>query len=335
MINDMQQPVRVALALGSGGARGYAHIGAIQVLEERGYEIAAIAGSSMGALIGGLRAAGALDEYTDWVTGLTQFDVIRLLDPSRSAPGVIRAEKIFARVRDLIGDIQIEDLPIPFTAVATDLLAQREVWFQNGPLVRALRASISIPSIITPVMLNGRLLADGGVMNPVPVAPTLAVRTDITIAVDLGGDSEDTTERGPARETAADRPFEEWGERVRRSAARLLDRESVRSLRSRFGNSSAPDAPDGAAAASPPASPVEPDFDALPQGLSKFDVMNMSLQAMQSVLTRFRLVGYPPDIVVTIARDACGSLDFHRAEELIALGRRLTTEALDRADDRH
>jgi NTE family protein len=320
----MEQSLRVALALGSGGARGYAHIGAIQVLEERGFRIVAIAGSSMGALIGGLHAAGKLGEYTEWVTGLSQFDVIRLLDPSPSAPGVIRAEKIFARVRDLVGDVQIEDLPIPFTAVATDLLTRREVWFQQGPLARALRATISIPSIITPVMLNGRLLADGGVSNPVPVAPTVAVQADVTIGVDLGGDNLGPAEGGPARETAADRPFEEWGERVRRSAARLLDLDMVRSLRGRFGSGPA-------AADSTSASTAEPDFDPLPSGLSKFDVMNLSLQTMQSALTRFRLVGYPPDILITVARDACGSLDFHRAAEMIELGRQLTADALDNA----
>ncbi|HEY5014352.1 MAG TPA: patatin-like phospholipase family protein, partial [Acidimicrobiia bacterium] len=130
----MNDPTRVALALGSGGARGYAHIGVIQVLEERGIEVVNVAGSSMGALIGGLFAAGKLEGYTEWVRGLSQLDVLRLLDVSLSAPGVIRAEKIFARVRELVGGALIEDLPVPFTAVATDLTARKAVWFQRGPL---------------------------------------------------------------------------------------------------------------------------------------------------------------------------------------------------------
>src|SRR5690606_14916524 len=180
----MAQP-RVALALGGGGARGYAHIGVIEVLEERGYDIVAIAGTSMGALVGGLHAAGSLGAYADWVRTLTQRDVLRLLDPSLRAPGVIRLSKIFARVSELLGDQRIEDLPIAFTAVATDLLAGKEVWFQRGPLAPAIRASIALPSFITPVMLDGRLLADGGLMNPVPVAPTAAVAADLTIAVSL------------------------------------------------------------------------------------------------------------------------------------------------------
>src|SRR5690606_885703 len=151
-------PTRVALALGSGGARGYAHIGVIQVLEERGCQIVAIAGSSMGALVGGVHAAGKLPEYVDWARGLRQIDVVRLLDVSLSSPGAIRAEKILARVRESLGDTRIEDLSVPFTSVATDLLSGREVWFQRGPVDVAIRASIAIPGVVTPVVLNGRLL---------------------------------------------------------------------------------------------------------------------------------------------------------------------------------
>jgi NTE family protein len=160
------------LALGSGGARGYAHIGVIQVLEERGFDIVSIAGSSVGAAIGGLHSAGVLGGYTDWARSLTQRDVIRLLDPALNAPGAIHAEKIMTRMSEMLGGAVIEDLPIPYTAVATDLIQRREVWFQSGPVDVAIRASIALPSFITPVMLNGRLLADGGLLNPVPVAPT-------------------------------------------------------------------------------------------------------------------------------------------------------------------
>ena len=128
----MEHRTRAALTLGSGGARGYAHIGAIQVLEERGIEIVAVSGASMGALVGGLYAAGKLHEYTDWICGLTQVDVLRLLDPSLSAPGVIRAEKIFAHVHELVGDVLIEDLPVTFTAVATDLFARRPCGSNEG-----------------------------------------------------------------------------------------------------------------------------------------------------------------------------------------------------------
>jgi NTE family protein len=179
---------RIRLALGSGGARGYAHIGAVQVLEERGYEIAAISGTSMGALVGAARAAGALEEYAEWASGLTQRDVLRLLDPSLRAPYGIRGEKILARFNELVGSARIEELPIPYTSVATDLLARKEVWFQQGPVDVAVRASIALPTFIKPVMLNGRLLVDGGLMNPLPIAPMAGVHADLTVAIDLVGE---------------------------------------------------------------------------------------------------------------------------------------------------
>ena len=141
----MSEGRRVALALGSGGARGYAHIGTIQVLEERGYEIVAVAGTSMGAVIGGLYAAGRLDTYVAWVSSLSQRDVWRLLDPAVNGPGAIRAERVMGRVAEILDGALIEDLAIPFTAVATDLDLRREVWFQRGPVHTAMRASVAIP----------------------------------------------------------------------------------------------------------------------------------------------------------------------------------------------
>src|SRR5690348_7743586 len=133
---------RVALALGSGGARGYAHIGVIDELRDRGYDIVGIAGSSMGALVGGLQAAGKLDEFSDWAKSLTQRSVLRLLDPSIAAAGVLRAEKILDAVRDILGEVTIEELPIPYTAVSTDLLSGRSVWLQRGPVDEIGRAHV-------------------------------------------------------------------------------------------------------------------------------------------------------------------------------------------------
>ena len=130
---------RVALALGSGGARGYAHIGAIEVLRDRGYEIVSVAGSSMGAVVGGMFAAGKIDAFTEWATGLGWGDVLRMFDPSITGPGVIGAEKIVTRLRNLLAGAVIEELPVPFTAVATDLLARKAVWFQEGPVDVAIR----------------------------------------------------------------------------------------------------------------------------------------------------------------------------------------------------
>ena len=324
----MERPLRVALALGSGGARGYAHIGAAQVLRERGVEFVTIAGSSMGALVGGLLAAGKLDDYTDWVVGMSQFDVLRMLDVSLSAPGAIRAEKVFARVRELMGDVMIEDLPIPFTAVATDLLARREVWFQRGPADVAIRASIAIPGVFTPVMLNGRMLVDGGVMDPVPIAPTAAVQADVTIAVSLGGERRGVPEAVPVRESTEDSPVEDWGERFRRSASALFDRDVVRSWMNRFGSG----ANSGVELSHLDVDARTAEAELVHASLGRFEVMNQSLEAMQSVLTRYCLAAHPPDVMVTIPKDACRSVDFHRAADMIEIGRTLTIEALDATD---
>lgn len=354
----------MALALGSGGARGYAHIGVVQVLEERGYEIVSIAGTSMGALVGGLHAAGVLEAYAEWAEGLTQRDVLRLLDPSLKAPGAIRAEKVLARVGELLEGRRIEDLPVPFTAVATDLLARREVWFQRGPVDVAIRASIALPSFITPVMVNGRLLADGGLMNPIPLAPTTSAHADLTVAVSLAGEPGGPSERVLVQESAEPRPVEEWLDRFRRSAAQVMERDLVRRVAARFAavrGTPAGDLTGDAAGVAAEAQLLEDvvgdlvegtvggtvggaveatgtgtgmgalhELEALPSKLRTLDVMELSLDALQSVVTRYRLAGYPPDLLVTVPKTACRTLDFHKAAEMVALGRELAEEALDR-----
>ena len=315
---------RVALVLGSGGARGYAHIGAVQVLAERGYEVVAVAGTSMGALVGGLMAAGNLAEYTDWVTGLSQRDVIRLLDPTLGGPGAIRAERILARMSEILDGALIEDLPIPYTAVATDIGARREVWFQSGPLDVAIRASIAIPGMITPIMVNGRLLVDGAVLNPVPMEPVTGVDADFTMAVALAGDKPRSFPTRPAKETSAQQPPNEWLDRFVKGAAGVWESDVVASILARFGGK----AHEGE---TPGRSPSPPAFELPPPGMRITDVTAMALDTMGSLITRFRLAALPPDVLVTVPGDAAKTMDFHRAEELIALGRRLTEAALDEA----
>ncbi len=331
---------RVALVLGSGGARGYAHIGAIQVLAERGYEVVAIAGTSMGALVGGLLAAGKLDEYTDWVTSLSQRDVFRLLDPAILAPGAIRAERVLARVSEILDGAMIEDLPIPFTAVATDLGARREVWFSSGPVDVAIRASIAIPGVITPVMVNGRLLVDGGVLNPVPVEPVIGADADFTLAVLLGGARDHALSVAPTKVSSAQRPPAEWLDRFLKGAAGVWENDVLAWITSRFGHtedasedSAAPSGPPKVvpATASTPEQPVGPGYEPAPPGIGLTDVAAMALDTMGSLITRYRLAALPPDVTVTVPVDAAKVLDFHRAEELIELGRELTASALDEA----
>lgn len=318
----MAQSRTVALALGSGGARGYAHIGVIQVLEERGYSIVGVAGSSMGALIGGLYAAGKLDEFTEWATSLKARDVVRLLDVSMSAPGAIHAEKVLGRVREILGETCIEDMRIPFTAVATDLAAGRSVWFQHGPVDAAIRASIAIPGVITPLVLNGRVLVDGGILDPLPVAPTLSIRADLTIGVSLGAEARES--RTPARVGTEPRPVDEWVGRFKRGTAQFLDRETVKSVVSRFGGHST-----GIGLDEVGLDEVGPD---IAPKIGRLEIMGRSLEVVQSALARYQLAVYPPDVLIQVPRKSARSLDFARATEMIAIGRALTESALDAED---
>lgn len=318
---------RVALALGAGGARGYAHIGVIEVLQERGFQVVAVAGTSMGALVGGLYAADRLDAYTEWVRGLSQYDVWRLLDPNLvGGGGAIRLERIFARVTEILDGARIEDCAIPFTAVATDLNSRREVWFQHGPIATAVRASVAIPSVITPIVVDGRLLVDGGLMNPVPIEPTTAVRSDLTVAVSLQAGHSRGMPVAPVRSTG---PLS----------------GSVRSLTHRVsalmgGGSPERDvaAPEEGAAVvvdTPPDLDAGPSYSPAPRDLASAEIFNRSFDTMAALITRYRMASNPPDVLVSVPSDACRTLDFHRATEMIALGRELAERALDDAGLSH
>lgn len=337
--------MRVALALGSGGARGYAHIGVINELSDRGYEVVGVSGSSMGALVGGLHAAGKLDDFADWARTLTQRAVLRLLDPTISAAGILRAEKILDAVRDIIGEATIEELPIPYTAVATDLVAGKSVWLQRGPLDSAIRASIAIPGVIAPHVLDGRLLGDGGILDPLPMAPIAAVKADLTIAVSLSGGDPGTATATP--EDPERRPTAEWLNRMMRStsavldtasARSVLDRPTARAVLSRFGASLPPEdgaETDEAADAVEPVSTedtsaeIEPPDPVEVPRLGSFEVLNRAVDIAQAALARHTLAAYPPDLLIEVPRTVCRSLEFHRAAEVIDVGRELTARALD------
>ena len=336
---------RVALALGGGGARGYAHIGVIQVLEEHGYEVVGIAGTSMGALVGGVHAVGKLDEYADWVSTLRTRDVLRLLDPSLRSPGTIKGHRVMARVSELLDGVRIEELPVPYTAVATDLLGRKEVWFQEGPVDMAIRASIALPTFIPPVVLNGRLLADGVMMNPVPIAPLSGLDVDLTVAVNLSGAPSTPTHVSVRKESSDPRPVTEWQERLRRTASQVFDNETGRRLTTWLsarrdegrdeGRDEVHEHEEPEHSPAPEAAPehVDPGFDELPGDLGMLDVMELSLDVLQSVVTRYRLASYPPDVMITMPKSICKTLDFHRGGEMIEVGREYATKALARHEE--
>lgn len=262
-----QQPQSVSLVLGAGGARGLAHIGVIRALEARGYRIRAVSGSSMGALVGGIHALGELETYAEWVSSLDQTDVLRLLDWTLAGGGLIRGRRIIDKLRELTGESDIEDLPIDYTAVAVDLERGRELWLNRGSLFDAIRASIAIPGVLTPHVHHGRTLVDGGILNPVPVAPTLTTVTDLTVVVDANAAAVDP----PPRELRPD--ADEAG------TSRL---QSLREFIGSFGND-------------------KPRVDSAP-GLSA--VLNGSLEIMQAAITRQHLAIFRPDVVINIPKNA-------------------------------
>ncbi len=174
----------LSLVLGSGGARGYAHIGVIEALQEQGYEIISISGSSMGALVGGLYASGKLPLFKEWILSLDIYELIKLIDFSFAKNGMIKGDKVFENIERMVGSINIEDLPIAFTAVATNLHTQKPVWFQKGDLLEAMRASVAIPTILTPKKIGTEYLVDGGILTPLPTTPyshTVAIIPSLSI----------------------------------------------------------------------------------------------------------------------------------------------------------
>jgi NTE family protein len=286
----------VSLVLGSGGARGLVHIGVINWLEENSYKIRSIVGSSIGALIGGIYAAGKLGEYEQWVRAITKVDIVTLLDLSWGKSGLIKGDKVINTVIDLVGDQMIEYLPIRYTAVATDVKNQKEIWIKSGRLFDAIRASMSIPLLFTPYKYRGLTLIDGGVLNPVPIAPTFGDETDMTIAVNLGGPA-DSPEKLSGMSSAPASPSSPLHEKVNRFISRLQ-----RSVTSRIGG----------------------DWGA-------YDIAIQAFEAMQSTIARQKLAAYPPDIVIEISRNACRTLEFDRAPEMIELGHRKAKECLSQA----
>ncbi|WP_028863585.1 patatin-like phospholipase family protein [Psychromonas aquimarina] len=277
----------VSLVLGSGGARGLAHIGIIKWLVENDYEIRSISGCSIGALIGGVYAAGKLEIFEKWICEIDKLDIISLLDISWKSSGLVRGDKVINTLVELLGDQKIEELAVSYTAVAADIKNEKEVWINSGSLFEAIRASISLPLFFTPVTRNGVELIDGGVLNPVPIAPTFSDHTDLTIAVNLGG-------------TVAEAPIEELKPVPSKSSPQGLKiHENIYKFISRFRSEKK---------------------EQKAQDWGAYDIANQAFDAMQSTIARQKLAAYPADYNIEIARNACGTLEFDRACEMIALG---------------
>ncbi|WP_416423199.1 patatin-like phospholipase family protein [Pseudomonas sp. App30] len=344
---------RVALVLGSGGARGYAHIGVIEEIERRGYEIGCVAGCSMGAVVGGIYAAGKLDEYRNWIESLDYLDVLRLVDVSFRL-GAIRGEKVFGQIRKIVGELNIEDLRIPYTAVATDLTNQQEIWFQEGCLHQAMRASAAIPSLFTPVIQGNRMLVDGGILNPLPIVPVVSSHCDLIIAVNLNSTNQKqyqlpVIERPAAFKQRFNALLSSLGSHLpfrRKQAEALLqlEQETLKPAAAILPNpwladAASPNAQQPAAAPEEDGAPSSATGSIIVDNVgpaSLLDLINQSFEVMQTSLAQYKIAGYPPDILINVPKRVCRFFEFYKAPELIELGRLIASDTLDNYErERH
>jgi NTE family protein len=286
----MRRKPRIGLALGAGSARGWAHIGAIRALEERGIEPDVVCGTSIGALVAAAYASNQLHRLEEWVSGLAWTTVVRLMDLTWKG-GLIRGERLFKLFRTTFVEHDISELPVLFGAVATELASGREVWLREGNVLDAVRASIAQPGLFTPAVRDGMVLVDGGLVNPVPVSMCRALGADLVIAVDLSwGKFGPYRDRGKGREAAVAAPREVpgWLERLKPA---WLGRAPL---------------------------PADVERVAIP---SIFEVFNTALDIGMQRVARSRLAGDPADVLITPLLPDFGSMEYHRAKEAIEEGR--------------
>lgn len=305
----MKETHSVSLVLSGGGARGLAHIGAIHELEDRGYQIRSVAGCSIGALVGGLYAVGMLDAYERWIVGLDKLDILKMIDFTLIDKGFIKGERIFEQMRklNLIPKVNIEDLSIPFAAVAVDIMHNRETVFRSGNLEKAIRASIAIPLVFTPLYWNEEILVDGGVLNPLPLEHAIRTPGDLLVAIDLNAPIPYSPPVSIEKSGTIHRlvsKIEDRAEEFGISARRL--KNLMKKWDEFFGQGNKE------------------------RKIGTFELVMRSVQLMQNKLTSYALEKNPPDVLIPISKDSATVFEFYRAEELIQYGRDACAAALNR-----
>lgn len=289
----------VALVLSSGGARGIAHIGIIRALEQNGYNITSISGSSIGALVGGIYAAGKLDEFEDWVCNMDKIDVVRLFDLTLSFQGFVRGEKVFKEIEKIVPHVQIEDLKIPFAAVATDVIGQKEVVFKEGSLFDAMRASVAIPTVMTPFRKDGLELVDGGILNPIPIAHIQRRPGDLLVAVNVNAAI-------PYHKAVLTKE-----EEAKKQKEYQLKLENFwKSWKKIFPNNG----------------------QQTQKKLGMLDLLSRSFDLMQDRLCNMILEHHHPDLVLNISKDACSTFEFYRSKEMLELGTKTFEKAIHKIE---
>ena len=296
---------KIGIALGSGGARGWIHVGVLQALKDEGFEPDIVAGCSMGALVGAAFAAGWLDELEDWAVTITRRDIVRLLDINLLNGGLIDGSRVMEALRGLKGDSRIEDLEKPYMAIASDLATGREVWLKEGSIFDAVRASVSIPGFLRPYKHNGKWLVDGGLTNPVPVSACRALGADFIIAVNPNADILKYTQKAHYKDTSgndSEKPHEALMARMLEAVPSSV-RERIKAMTPGF---------------------LSPDA----QPLGYVAVLSSSIEIMTNQIMRSRLAGEPPHVMLNPGLGPFGTMEFNRAPEAIAEGRRIVQEAL-------
>lgn len=300
----------VALALASGGPRGFAYIGAIEELQARGYTITSVAGASAGSLVGGIFAAGGLKPFKEWLFSLDPVKVMALMDVSVSKNFLVKGERVIKEIKSFVPDVNIEDLPIPFTAIATDLYTGEEVIFRKGPLFSAIRASISIPSMFKPVKWKGRTLVDGGMVNTFPLNRVQRTPGDILVGFNVN-----------QIDAAQIQGF------LDSRAAIAQERESEHSLLGRIQAGLQQRQLEASASNSWIPVGADDNFASILQ--RSFGIMNCSLSRIAIELT-------PPDVLASLPYDSYhGVYGYSHAEEIATLGRQLMAEALDQYEKKN
>jgi len=299
MDHEQTPSKNVRLVLGSGGARGMAHIGVIEELIARGYTIKEVAGSSMGAVVGGIFCAGYLTEYKRWLHTLSKLDVFRLLDFTFSSQGFVKGERVFRAMETFVGDSDIENFAIPFTAVASDITRRKEIHYKTGSLFKALRSSMAIPTIFQPVNIGQSQIVDGGVLNPLPLNVVSKQQGELIVAVNLNSNV------GPGQNM-----------RVEENKEKAAYLRMLNAFRSQI---------------------LKIDITAEDnvERLGWFDLLNKSYDLTQDRLTELMIQIHQPDIVVNVSRDACGVFEFYRAMEIIECGRRALDRAIIEAEEKN
>jgi NTE family protein len=295
----------IGFVLGGGAARGFAHVGVIRTLLAKGYRPDIITGTSIGAVVGGCHAAGKLDDVEQWGRSLTRRSVLSYLDVSLGGLGLLNGGKLADRLLDAVGDVTIDQLPVRFAAIATEIGTGHEIWVTHGKLADALRASYALPGIFPAVQIGERWLMDGALVNPVPISAARALGARVVIAVNVNGDAfgRGTTIHDHGASEKPEMPIEEEV-----ASHGLLGRFGAEKAAARrfFGSAGRP-------------------------GLTT--VMVEAFNVMQDRITRARLAGDPPDIMITPRIGRIGLFDFHRADEAIALGAEAAERALDEVED--